>query len=188
MNVYDFDGTLRYGDTTADFYLWCLVHHPAIFADLPGLAVKAVKWYCGKATKLEFKQHMYRFLRRVPDIDGELQKFWLQARKKMMDWYTPHEGDVIISASPEFLLAPMCEELGVALIASRVDPRTGVCDGLNCHGEEKVRRFRQLYPDAWVDEFCSDSLSDTPLALLADRAYLIRGGKKHKWMEAGRTV
>ncbi len=188
MNAYDFDGTLRYGDSTADFYLWCLVHHPTILLETPGLAVKALQWRCGRITKLEFKQHMYRFLRHLPDVEGDVQRFWVKAKKKLMAWYTPHEGDVIISASPEFLLEPICKELGVELIASRVDAKTGVYDGLNCHGEEKVRRFRELYPDAVVDEFCSDTLSDSPMAELAARAYMIRGGKKHLWKVAGRDA
>ena len=69
----------------------------------------------------------------------------------------------------------------VGLIASRVDPHTGATDGFNCHGAEKVRRFREAYPDAEVEEFCSASHSDAPMAALAARAWLIRGGKKTPW-------
>ncbi len=43
------------------------------------------------------------------------------------------EDDVIISASPEFLLRPICNRLGIRhLIASRVDARSGAYDGQNC--------------------------------------------------------
>ena len=83
MNVYDFDGTVRFGDSTADFYLWCLRHHPSIALELPRLCVKAVQWRCGKITKLEFKQQMYRFLHHVPDIDKEVEHFWQTASKKI---------------------------------------------------------------------------------------------------------
>ena len=184
MNVYDFDGTLRYGDSTADFYLWCLRRHPAILLELPGLALYALRFAAGNMTKTRFKQQMYRFLRYVPDIDREVEAFWVRGREKLMSWYTPHEGDLVISASPEFLLEPICRELGVRLLASRVNPKTGVYDGLNCHGEEKLRRFREAYPGAGVEEFCSDSYSDSPLAEIAGQAYLIRKGKKQKWDSA----
>ena len=30
MNVYDFDKTIYYGDSTADFYLFCLKRHKKI--------------------------------------------------------------------------------------------------------------------------------------------------------------
>ena len=45
---------------------------------------------------------------------------------------------------------------------------------MNCHGEEKVRRFREVYGDAQIDEFYSDSLHDTPLAKEAKRAFLVK--------------
>ncbi len=188
MNAYDFDGTLRYGDSTLDFYLWCLGRYPAMLLELPNLAAKAVRFACSKITKTEFKQEMFRFLRRIPNVRGEVRRFWRYGRKKLMKWYHPHAGDVVISASPAFLLEPLCDELGVKLLASRVDPETGVYDGLNCHGSEKVRRFREIYPDAVVEEFCTDSESDAPMADLAQKAYRIRGGKKILWKIKGKAV
>ncbi len=188
MNAYDFDGTLRYGDSTLDFYFWCLGRYPAMLLDVPNLVVSALGYAAKKLTKTQFKQEMYRFLRRIPDVKGEVRRFWVSGKKKLMRWYTPRKGDVVISASPEFLLEPICEELGVELLASRVDAKSGVYDGLNCHGGEKVRRFREVYPDAVVEEFCTDSLSDEPMAALAKKAYMIRGGKKHLWKRNGKNV
>ena len=55
-----------------------------------------------------------------------------------------------------------------------MDKHTAKIDGLNCHGKEKVRRFYKEFPeDTVVENFYSDSLTDTPLAKLADKAYLI---------------
>ena len=45
---------------------------------------------------------------------------------------------MIISASPEFLIAPIANQLGVRYIASKLNPETGTYDGLNCYGDEKV--------------------------------------------------
>ncbi|MHB8097166.1 MAG: hypothetical protein ACYDEI_05910 [Erysipelotrichaceae bacterium] len=36
-----------------------------------------------------------------------------------------------------------------------------------------MRRFREIYPEAHVNSFYSDSLSDTPMALLADESFLV---------------
>ena len=54
-------------------------------------------------------------------------------------------------------------------------------EGENCHDTEKVRRFRALYPDAEIDEFYSDSLSDSPLAELAGKAFLVKKGRLSEW-------
>ena len=89
--------------------------------------------------------------------------------------------DVIISASPAFLLAPACQRLGVTLLASQVDETTGKYQGLNCHGEEKLRRLKAAMPAIVVDKAYSDSRSDTPLAMLAKQAYLVKGDRLLPW-------
>ena len=89
--------------------------------------------------------------------------------------------DVIISASPEFLLNPICNQLGVSMLATRVDNKTGLFNGENCHGEEKVRRFYEAYPNGEVDEFYSDLYCDTPLARIAQKAYIVKGEKLTPW-------
>ncbi len=68
-------------------------------------------------------------------------------------------------------MKPICERLGIKnLMASKVDKHTGLYDGENCWGEEKVKRLYEKFPNAKCEEFYSDSLSDTPLAELADKA------------------
>ena len=81
----------------------------------------------------------------------------------------------------EFLLRPAADALGFALMASPVDQATGRYDGENCHGQEKVRRFREKYGDAHVEGFWSDSRSDTPMALLADQAWLVKKDEIVPW-------
>ena len=75
------------------------------------------------------------------------------------------------------MLGVIAEELGVNLLASRVSPADGKYDGLNCYGEEKVSRFRAAYGNVEIDEFYSDSLSDLPLAKLANKAFKMKKGK-----------
>ena len=163
MNVYDFDKTIYDGDSTADFYLFALGRHKSILTLAPSL--------------------FGRFLRRC-DSERDVADFWETHINKIKPFYLAQqrEDDVIISASPEFLLQPACDELGIGcLIASRVDPHTGRYDGVNCHGEEKVRRFREVFGQSSIDKFYSDSYSDTPLALIAQRAYIVKGNELSDW-------
>ena len=66
-------------------------------------------------------------------------------------------------------------------MASRVDPRTGKYTGLNCWGQEKVVRLESQMGITHCDKFFSDSHSDTPLAKIADEAFLIKKGKICPW-------
>ncbi|MFR5796938.1 MAG: haloacid dehalogenase-like hydrolase, partial [Christensenellales bacterium] len=97
----------------------------------------------------------------VPDVEAAVSAFWQKNARRVRAWYQAQrrEDDVIVSASPEFLLAPIAAQLGARLIASRVDPFTGQYDGENCHGAEKVRRFQAEFGGARPDAFYSDSLS-----------------------------
>lgn len=91
------------------------------------------------------------------------------------------DTDLIISASPDFLILPICKRLNVRGIASKVNPQTGELLGPNCRGEEKVKRFNEVYPNETIDDFYSDSLSDLPLASIAHHAYLVKNQKICSW-------
>ncbi len=184
MNVYDFDNTILRGDSTARFCAYCLRRYPAIWRDLPGQAVNALLFGLRLRDKRAFKQRLLSFLSRIGDVDAAVADFWEVNFSRIKPYYykVRRPDDVIISASPEFLIAPACEKLGVArAMGSPVDKHTGRFSGPNCHGEEKVRRFREVYPDAWIDTFYSDSHSDDPLARLARRAVLVRGDELLPW-------
>ncbi len=105
----------------------------------------------------------------------------------MYPWYCEREhfSDIIISASPEFLLAPVMKEFQVAaVIATDVDPHTGRFLSKNCYGAEKVRRLAARFPGCIVESFYSDSTSDQPLANLAKKAYFVAGEEIRPWREA----
>ena len=176
MNTYDFDKTIFYPDSSETFVKWYLAHHPAeLITWAPRMLVIGILYALHIIPTQKMKEHAFSFLRHVKDIDAVMQKFWDEHEYKIADWYKAHHksDDVIISASPEFVVKPMADRLGVALIATRMDKRTGKISGANCHGEEKVRRFYEVYPGAVTEEFYSDSMSDTPMAKIAQKAFLI---------------
>ncbi|MBQ6181293.1 MAG: HAD-IB family phosphatase [Ruminococcus sp.] len=184
MNVYDFDGTIYKGDSTVDFYLFMLKRHPGMVRFFPAACTAAVKHKLGKCSTKEWKEIFFRFLSSVPDVQNDVQLFWKKNLRKIMPWYTAQkqDTDVVISASPSFLLEIPAKELGIQkLIASEVDMKTGKFSSENCKGKEKVKRFREIYPDETVSGFYSDSLSDLPMAELAEKAFLCRKGHLTEW-------
>lgn len=183
MNVYDFDKTIYDGDSTMHFYLYCLKKHPSILKCLPKLFFAYCRYYLfGIGTKTDFKQSMYSFLKYC-DIDKDVKGFWSTHKLNIRKWYLQNkqDDDLVISASPEFLLEPIADDIGFALIASKVSPKNGRYDGINCYYKEKVRRMYELYPSAVVDEFYSDSYSDKPLAELSKKAFIVKGNKLIPW-------
>ena len=120
----------------------------------------------------------------IDNIEELVELFTWRHVKNIKGWYLQQqkEDDVVISASPEFLIQSFCRKLNIqSIMASKVDIHTGKYDGLNCHGEEKVRRFYERYPNGIIDEFYSDSRSDTPLAKISKRAYLVNGDEREPW-------
>lgn len=187
MNVYDFDKTIYKDDSTVDFYFYILKRNPSVFLSVPSLVWGAILWGTGRIDKTGFKERFYGFLRHIKDLDKEIEMFWDKNQNKIKSVYKERQkdDDVVISASPEFLLKPICERLGIKhLLASRVDKKSGKYDGVNCWGEEKVRRFYEQFGEGReIDEFYSDSLSDTPLAKIAKEAYVVIGERLVPWRE-----
>lgn len=186
MNVYDFDKTIFPKDSTTAFYFFCLRRYPQIARHWPYQMWAALCYATGRNTKTQMKQKLYRFMDDLPKTEALAEEFWAHNAAKIHPWYLAQKtaDDVVISASPDFLLRPICSQLGIGtLIASLVDPKTGKYSGLNCYGEEKVLRFMNMYPPDSVDEFYSDSLSDTPMAMLAKKAFLVKHGQLLPWPE-----
>jgi len=185
VSVYDFDDTIYRGDSTVDFWKFCTRRHPKVLLSLPKVGFSYLKYLFGTNSKTAFKEAFFSFLRFIPNVEEEVSAFWAEYDSKIQQWYLSqkHDSDVIISASPEFLLKPAAERLGVSLIASRVDETTGKFSGENCKGEEKVKRFGAEYPSVEIEKFYSDSLSDTPLAKLARKAFVVSGDEFIPWNE-----
>lgn len=184
MNVYDFDGTIYNGDSTVDFYFFILRRHPSVIRVLPKQVLAMAKHKLGRISLTEAKEAFFSFLPIIGDISAETELFCKCFQNKIMPWYREkHKSDdIIISASPEFLLKGFCRILGgVRLTASEVDPKSGRFYSENCKGEEKVKRFKKSYGSVKIEEFYSDSHSDLPMARLADSAYLVKNGKPYKW-------
>lgn len=185
MNVYDFDGTIYDGDSTRDFYIYCLLKHPLLILKAPYHFSGLIGYYLfKKGTKTTAKERFYRFLRSVSYVDKLLGKFWDKNIGKIKQWYydNQREDDVIISASPEFIVTPACERVGIkTVMASVVDKETGKYQGKNCHGEEKVKRFYNAFPDGKIEEFYSDSMNDLPLARISEKPIFVKKNKLSDW-------
>lgn len=200
MNIYDFDGTVYNGDSSIDFFIFCVKKNPlsAISALKTGFLIILEK--SGKISKEELKSAFFSFVKYFDDIDSLAEKFWKKNSRKIFDFFIEQKksDDFIISASPEFLLLPICKKLNINLIATKIDLKTGKILGKNCRGKEKVKRLCQEFSKKNVEfsksdenfleenlpkieNFYSDSISDFPLAKISESAWLVKKGKIKKW-------
>jgi len=181
LNVYDFDDTILSGDTTYR-YFFNAFRYPAAWKALPGILWNFVLYGLKKREFIRYKEVLFSYLKYLPE--DAVEAFWDRNMKRIKAYYPAQkrEDDVVITASPEFLVRPAMERLGVKnVIGTEMDPRTGRITGENCKRAEKVRRFYEAYPGGKIDEFYSDSLSDTPLAELAEKAFLVKGETLLPW-------
>lgn len=186
MNVYDFDKTIYDGDSTLDFYKFCLKRHPSIVLLLPGQIFTAVLYKANAIGKNKFKEYFFGFLQKVPDIDEEVFRFWNEHDAKIKNWYKKNKqnSDIIVSASPEFLLKEICNRMGIKhVVATQIDKKTGKLTGNNCYGEEKVNRLKKYMPGIKIHCFYSDSYSDTPVARISEKAFLVKGDQIVQWVK-----
>ena len=141
--------------------------------------------------KTKFKERVFSFLKRIDNIDEYIEDFWKTHYKNIKKWYLDQKEstDVIISASPEFLLKPLEKKLKVNVIASIVDKKTGKFISKNCHDYEKIKRYEEKYTKK-VKAFYSDSIkADRAMLEYAKKAYLVTKDKveekdiKNMWKE-----
>lgn len=184
MNVYDFDKTILKEDSSFAFWKFVMKQNIILGIKYGFRAIVARnKWKSGKISREEYKDIEFSYLELI-DVPAFVELFIEEEILKINEWYyTKHKSnDVIVSACPTFLLEKFCEKLSVKyFVGSEVDIKTGKHISLNCYGENKIELFREKYGNVRIDEFYSDSLSDTPFAKLAKRAYLVKGDRFKDW-------
>ena len=184
VNVYDFDGTIYNGDSSVDIYFFLLKRYPKLIAFFTKQMLGIVKYKLHLSSKEEMKEIYFSFLKGVRTDKTFVDDFWKQNQNEIKKWYLKQKrkDDVIISASPEFLLKPICDILGIDnLIATKVELLSGKFLSKNCQGAEKVVRFEEIFSEAEIEAFYSDSKSDTYMAKLATKAFLIKNNRIIDW-------
>ncbi len=185
--AFDFDGTLTWRDSfmaflrrragPARFAIGLTRLAPAslgylIHRDRGRLKMAATREFLGGAT--------------VPDIEASAEAFAAatmssllrpDALRRWNDWRERGARLVIVTASPEIVVAPFARRLGAdALIGTRLATDaagrvTGAFDGANCRGPEKVSRLRAAYgPDVTLAAAYGDTAGDREMLGIAREA------------------
>ena len=175
MNVYDFDGTIFPTDCTIGFGFWCMNRHPKLwFTFFPKMIVTLIRRKAGQIPEYLMQRTLFSFLTLVDDFDEQIECYWDKNEKKIAPWYLAQKrpDDLIISASPDRIIEPIAKRLGVNFMATEYDREYGVFVNNMMYAKEKAKYiFDHGFP--LIENFYSDSLADTPLALCAEKAHLV---------------
>lgn len=182
MNIYDFDKTIYNGDSSIDFIKYCIKVNKKILFIIPKFILIFVGYLIKIYEKEELKSSIFKAITYFDNVDELVKMFWEKNEYKLKKFYLQQKkkSDIVISASPEFLLQPIAKKYGFKLICTKVDLKTGKVIGKNCYGIEKVVRLQELGITN-CNNFYSDSLSDTPLANIAKNAYIVKKEDLIKW-------
>jgi phosphatidylglycerophosphatase C len=183
--AFDFDGTLTTRDSFRAFLAWRA--GPARFAVRMASLAPAAGAYLWRHDRGRLKAAAAAaFLRSLPraEIERAAVRFAEGHARGLLrpdavrvwkEWQALGARLVIVTASPEIIVAPFARGLGAErLIGTRLafdadDRFTGALDGENCRGPEKVRRLHEVFgPDMRLEAAYGDSSGDREMLAAAE--------------------
>ena len=175
MNVYDFDKTIFASDCSIGFCFWCMNRHPKLYITFfPKALIGLILNKMGKMPEYLMQRRFFGYLTLIDDFEEQIERYWDKNENKISAWYLAQKrpDDLIISASPTCIIEPIAKRLGVNFMATEFDREYGVLLNNLMYAKEKAKYIIDHgFPK--IDNFYSDSLADTPLALCAEKAYLV---------------
>lgn len=188
LAFFDFDGTITTKDTFSDFMKFSA--SPArkavcIVALAPLMLAYRARWVSASTARPlaarfafgYFGAHKLRDLGR--QYAAEVLPSCLRARALDQIRWHQQQGDkvVVVSASLDVYLRPWCSDIGVELICTCLEERSGKFTGRyvekDCSGAQKVLRIRSAYDiDSFSDVYAyGDTSEDHEMLLLANHRY-----------------
>ena len=177
MNGYDFDDTILKGNSMTMFFIYCSLRLPYLIIILPVLLVACMLRAVRILSKNSYLHMLSWFVALVPHAERFASKFWDRNMKRIKGWYLAQrrDDDLIISASPQFLVGEACRRLGLRCIGSPLSPRSARLHGEHVYAEQKVHIYKEHFGNEPLATYYSDSLSDTPMFEFAEKGYFVCG-------------
>ena len=181
MNAYDFDETIYDGESSVEFILNYIKADPKIIKFIPTV-LKVFSLY--KREKISFDDFTGKYAEQLKsyfeknsvDLDALVKAFWDKREKKIKPFYRTlqREDDVIVTASPEFMMREICDRIGLKnLVSTDFDVKTGEVKSA-CFREGKIQCFRRSFPQGVIDDFYTDSMNDRFLFPFAKRVFWVK--------------
>lgn len=188
LSVFDFDHTLTYRDSFT-FFLRAKLGTFKYATGMRATGIHAAQFLAKVISRDELKGRLIRnfmtgfSVAQLEDLSDDFcRQYWWRLMRPAAVSAVAGElrsgaAVTLCSASPEIILRPFAERLGVHLIGTRLEEMNGLLTGMiagkNCRKAEKVARLKQTYGDlseyhlrAW-----GDSDGDKELLEAADEPF-----------------
>ena len=189
--IFDMDGTVTRSDSMLDLLASSIRRRPGRLLGVPA-AVARTAWQLSTGQRTRAKESMLHLALAGLDHKGVQEVAALAADRASLNPCVQHRiaahqsaGDEIwiASASPRPIVERVAERIGVInVVATELDfdggVATGRLRGLNCRGDEKLRRLDAVLPEGWRHSavaYSDDPVADGPLLAASARAVLVRG-------------
>jgi phosphatidylglycerophosphatase C len=190
---FDFDGTITDKDTLLEFikyskgkgkfYLGFLLSSPWLIAYKIKLISNqrakemVLRFFFRNSSISVFEQHCQAFA--TDKLPAMIRP---KAAAEITKLQTAGFRVVIVSASPGYWIQPWATAIHADLIATRLETRpvppdarlTGKISGINCHGQEKVKRIKEKFRLEEFDAIYAygDTKGDLPMLALGTRSFM----------------
>ncbi len=183
--LFDFDGTVYDGDSSIDFFIFCLKKNKKIIKYLPIIFFFSILKFLRLINTKKFKEIFFSFLKDIDNIDSYLKDFSLKNSFKIKQFFKEicldkSNSITIITASPEFLVKSFFGNANINVIGTDMNKKNGEINGENCKGNVKLKKM-QRETNKRIDEFYSDSFSDYPIVEISDNSFIVNKNNIIKW-------
>ena len=203
LAIFDVDYTITKKETLMQLYKYVVTKDIKNIRFLPSAIYSGAMYKLGVYDEKRVKEAFLKFIDKIheEDLANLVKEFYKDVLEKILykdaiDMMKKLKGQgykiYLISASPEFYLNEFyaIEEVDMVIgtrffIENKKFARK--MDGLNCKGEEKVKRLKEVLQKKNIEVdyknsyMFSDSLSDKPLLDLVGNPYLINYKKKSEF-------
>ena len=183
IKVFDFDNTIYKGESSIDFALFMMRSNKRVILYLPSIFWNLLRYKLCIVDREKLQAAItdaVKFIVRDKEevlrlADSFWKKHVRKLDKRMLDSISA--DDVIVTASPSFLISAAGNRLKTKnIIGSVLDLDKKEVAYLN-FGENKVKKYRELYGTESIGCFYTDSFNDKKMMDISDRVFLVKNGK-----------
>ncbi|MCR5601159.1 MAG: haloacid dehalogenase-like hydrolase [Ruminococcus sp.] len=183
MKVFDFDNTIYRGESSVDLALFMIKNNKKILLYLPSVFYNMIKYKLCLVKKEKLLKKINNFMSKIivdrQELMDSIEQFWKKKLHKLDRDMLKRikEDDVIITAGPDFLIHGIKKLLNTKnIISSEIDDEKNEMKYFN-FGDNKVRRYKEIYGNKRINCLFTDSYNDRALMDIADKVFIVKKGK-----------
>lgn len=179
MKVFDFDNTLYHGESSIEFGFFLMKKNIKVALWIPKMLFGLLRYKMCLISREEIMNQTDDFMKIIISSKKEVEdmafEFWEKNEKYLHKELIEkiEADDIIITASPSFIIEPLKNKLRTSnIISSEIDLANKHVVNL-IFGEHKVKAYREKYGETPIDCFYTDSYNDKSLMDISKTVFLV---------------